>query len=224
MSGEPLQDEALVEWILGTATEADAERIRAAVESDPAASAKAKAIRRALAGLHEFRRSAAEFKVTGEQLTHLSRLMKPGAVERLGAALRKAQESIARIVFDSLLQPSVAPGYRGSREGERVIRAESAAGGVDLHIEPRAGGREWHVAGEVRWASAGGGGAPTVVRAMRASDGKEIEAGADEGGFFELALQAGAYEVLIETDKSSLVIERVEIPGGDAPATGGARV
>jgi hypothetical protein len=125
--------------------------------------------------------------------------------------LDRVDELLGRLVFDSRAQPALA-GYRGAEDGFSLT-FESEAGVVDVQIdqavsEDRTGSR-WRLLGQLD--SDGDVGGAEVALAPAGSRRPIRHTTADAHGMFNLPVEGGRYDLLIQLGRRTIVLPGIEV-------------
>ncbi|MFM9959007.1 MAG: hypothetical protein ACKVZJ_13130 [Phycisphaerales bacterium] len=200
MHDHELTDETLARLALGEVSDADAAKLRAAIQATPAAASRLGAIEGAVQRLRAAGTVEPTMTTSAEQRARLAALMK-GRSESWLAQAARAGEAVATIVANTLRAP--VHGYRGASTGG-IIRAECEEVAIDFRVtaEPTSRGLLL-VQGQVECATPARG-----LAAIGPDDENVTACRLEADGYFEVSLAPGTYRwELTTSDGGTVVIE-----------------
>lgn len=199
-------DEQLVRLACGEYPADQAAAFRAAVDASPAASTRYAALAGAISRMADSAPVASLFAVPDDALRRLHESVpgpRPGITSALGAALQRAAEMVATLVFDSSRTPAAA-GLRGSGRA-RLLEFQTDTAEIDLHVDHDDTRGITVIAGEIR-----GQVFPTRIVATEIRSGRLFEAEVSRDGFFDIEVPGGTYQLTIgQSDGAGIVIDHV---------------
>lgn len=200
---DPTKAEALVERLLGGASEPDAAAQTGASTHDT---------RRLAAMLEDLRAAStltALFEVDRRVIGRIAAdtAPAPGLAVSMGQKLRRW---IATLVEETGGTPVLSPGFRGADRGRKIVY-RSDGGGVELRIATRRPGIGDLVAGQVAVSGIVGSDFAGGRVVWTSTAGERIVAGIDEEGFFHIELGAGSWEVSVLGADREVVIPRIDL-------------
>jgi hypothetical protein len=135
------------------------------------------------------------------------RAMAPSAASNAAAWLENAQRFIARLVYDSRVQPAAV---RFAGQADRInLSFETETGEIDVQAErlpeEERDGPWWRVVGQISDATAG---RSEIALARRGSNDALLGAATDEHGGVSLETLPGEYDLLIRAAREA-ALERV---------------
>jgi len=207
MTNQRINDEKLLAYAAGNLTGTDAEQVQAYVADHPESAATVKLYR--LAKLR--RREDDSVAPSAALLEQAKAVFTRRSVESAPSWLDRLQEIVARVVYDSRLQPAAV---RYTDTGARFqLSFETDSADVDLQAERTAGGdgadERWRLIGQLSSDPR-----PGVVeaRAERSGGGDPVIAvQSDERSIFTLDLAPGVYDIRIALADAEIVLPNIEI-------------
>lgn len=147
-------------------------------------------------------------------------IFKPAADGKV-SWLDRVQQAVAKLVYDSRVEPALA-GFRGDNDGFELT-FDSEAGGIELQLEPETTGTQWRIMGQVTANTPPAAEThethtpeiptPTIQVALVPPGTRvaTVETDADEHGMFSFSATPGTYDLLVRVGGTVVIVPNVEV-------------
>lgn len=197
--------EALAAYAMGELPASESQRLRQALEAQPALQATLGRIQTAVAMLQEGTLADPPAATVQRAL----RLMGAAPARAAGSWFDRVAGVLANLVFDSFATPNLAGFRGGASAATRHMTFDSSVGEIDLEIRaPGPGDLVFHITGQV---ATSGTIRATRVGYIEVGSRTSGESSIDERGRFQFQVEPGVWDLRLAVGEETLAIPRLII-------------